>query len=131
MSKTLVWNEYIKSVKRKLSKITLTGSLYNHKIRRCIPKAILRNLYYALVNFQLMYGISIWGSGGSISISSLSCLFSAQRKWVLTLYGDRYCMAYIETLISTLYGDRYDFSTTTTSGTVFRARNDNLFCSCP
>ena len=50
--------------------------------------------------------------------------------WVPTLYGDIHCMAYIETLINTLYGDRYDFSTTT-SDTVFRARNGNHFCSCP
>ena len=40
ISETLVWNEHIKSVTRKLSKIT--GLLY--KIRRCIPKAMLRNV---------------------------------------------------------------------------------------
>ena len=62
ISEALVWNEHIKSVTRKLSKIT--GSLY--KIRRCIPKAMLRNVYYALVNSRLMFGISIWESGGSI-----------------------------------------------------------------
>ena len=49
--------------------------------------------------------------------------------WRHTLYGDRYCMAYIETLIKTLYGDRYDFSTST-SDTVFRARNDNHLLLC-
>ena len=80
ISETLVWNEHIKSVTRKLSKIT--GSLY--KIRRCIPKAMLRNVYYALVNSQLMYGISIWGSAGSIS--NLSCLFSAQKKCIRSLF---------------------------------------------
>ena len=80
ISKTLVWNEHIKSVTRKLSKIT--GSLY--KIRRCIPEAMLRNVYYALVNSQLMYGISIWGSGGSIS--NLHCLFSAQKKCIRSLF---------------------------------------------
>ena len=62
VSETLVWNEHIKSITSKLSKIT--GSLY--KIRRFIPKLMLRNIYYALVNSQLMYGISIWGSGGSV-----------------------------------------------------------------
>ena len=80
ISKTLVWNEHIKSVTRKLSKIT--GSLY--KIRRCIPKAMLRNVYYALVNSQLMYGISIWGSGGSIS--NLSRVFSAEKKCIRSLF---------------------------------------------
>ena len=82
ISETLVWNEHIKSVTvtRKLSKIA--GSLY--KIRRCIPKAMLRNVYYALVNSQLMYGISIWVSGGSIS--NLGCLFSAQKKCIRSLF---------------------------------------------
>ena len=80
ISEILVWNEHIKSVTRKLSKIT--GSLY--KIRRCIPKAMLRNVYYALLNSQLMYGISIWGSGGSIS--NLSCVFSAQKKCIRSLF---------------------------------------------
>ena len=80
ISETLVWNEHIKSVTRKLSKIT--GSLY--KIRRCIPKAMLRKVYYALVNSQLMYGISIWGSGGSIS--NLSRVFSAQKKCIRSLF---------------------------------------------
>ena len=83
ISETLVWNEHIKSVTRKLSKIT--GSLY--KIRRCIPKAMLRNVYYAIVNSQLMYGISIWGSGGSIS--NLRCLFSAQKKCIRSLFRDK------------------------------------------
>ena len=55
ISETLVWNEHIKSVTRKLSKIT--GSLY--KIRRCIPKAMLRNVYY---------------------------LFSAQKKCIRSLF---------------------------------------------
>ena len=45
---------------------------------------MLRNVYYALVNSQLMYGISIWGSGGSIS--NLSCLFSAQKKCIRSLF---------------------------------------------
>ena len=80
ISETLVWNEHIKSTTRKLSKIT--GSLY--KIRRCIPKAMLRNVYYALVNSQLMYGISIWGSGGSIF--NLRCLFSVQKKCMRSLF---------------------------------------------
>ena len=76
ISETLVWNEHIKSVTHKLSKIT--GLLY--KIRRCIPKAMLCNVYYALINSQLMYGINIWGSGNSTS--NLSCLFSAQKKCI-------------------------------------------------
>ena len=40
--------------------------------------------YYALVNSQLMYGIIIWGSGGSIS--NLRCLFSSQKKCIRSLF---------------------------------------------
>ena len=47
-------------------------------------QAMLRYVYYALVNSQLMYRISIWGSGGSIS--NLSCLFSAQKKRIRSLF---------------------------------------------
>ena len=45
---------------------------------------MLRNVYFALVNSQLMYGISIWGSGGSIF--NLRCLFSVQKKCVRSLF---------------------------------------------
>ena len=45
---------------------------------------MLLSVYYALVNSQLMYGISIWGSGGSIS--NLCCLFSAQKKCLRSLF---------------------------------------------
>ena len=45
---------------------------------------MLRNVYFAFVNSQLMYGISIWGSGGSIFNSG--CLFSAQKKCIRSLF---------------------------------------------
>ena len=45
---------------------------------------MLRNVYYPLVNSQLMHGVSIWGTGGSIS--NLSCLFSAQKKCIRSLF---------------------------------------------
>ena len=44
---------------------------------------MIRDIYFALVNSQLIYGISIWGSGGSVScLSSLS----AAQKSPLELY---------------------------------------------
>ena len=42
------------------------------------------NIYYALVNSQLNYDITLWGSKGSTS--RLSSLFSAQKKCIRTLY---------------------------------------------
>ena len=52
-----------------------------------------RSVYFALVNSQIMYGISVWGSGGSSS--TLSTLFAAQKKAIRTLFKipriNRYC----------------------------------------
>ena len=39
---------------------------------------MIRDIYFALVNSQLIYGISIWGSGGTVS--NLSSLFVAQKS---------------------------------------------------
>ena len=45
---------------------------------------MLLSVYYALVHSQLMYGISTWESGGSIS--NLCCLFSTQKKCIRSLF---------------------------------------------
>ena len=89
ISDTLSWDEHIKLITRKLSKIS--GSLY--KLRRCLPKGLRKPVYYALVNSQLIYGISLWGSAGSPS--NLSTLFAAQKKALRTIFRisriSRYC----------------------------------------
>ena len=74
LDESLVWHEHIKSLTRKVNKIT--GSLF--KIRKCLPEELMRSVYFALVNSQLNYGITLWGSAGSVS--NLSSLFSAQKK---------------------------------------------------
>ena len=81
ISDTLVWDEYIRLITRRLSKIS--GSLF--KLARCLPKEMRRTVYFALVNSQIMYGISVWGSGGSLS--NLSTLFAAQKKAIRTLFN--------------------------------------------
>ena len=80
ISEKLTWNAHIKYLTNKLSKIT--GSLF--KLRNIIPSKMLRNIYYALVNSQINYGITLWGSMGSTS--RLSSLFSAQKKCIRKLY---------------------------------------------
>ena len=81
ISDTLTWDEHIKHLTRKLSRIS--GSLY--KLVRCIiPKDMIRDIYFALVNSQLIYGISIWGSGGSVF--NLFSLFVAQKKSIRILF---------------------------------------------
>ena len=58
---------------------------------------MLRNIYYALVNSQINYGITLWGSMGSTS--RLSSVFSAQKN----VYGP--CIeskGYVKTSLGTL-----------------------------
>ena len=81
ISDTLVWDEHIRLITRRLSKIS--GSLF--KLARCLPKEMRRTIYFALVNSQIMYGISVWGSDGSLS--NLSTLFAAQKKAIRTLFN--------------------------------------------
>ena len=80
ISETLVWEDHIKSLNSKLSKIS--GSLF--KLGKCLPRDLLRPVYFALINSQLIYGISIWGSAGSTT--NLATLFSAQKKSIRTLF---------------------------------------------
>ena len=80
ISETLTWDDHIKSLNNKLSKIS--GSLFI--LRKCLPKDLLRPVYFALINSQLIHGISIWGSAGSTT--SLATLFSAQKKSMRTLF---------------------------------------------
>ena len=89
ISDTLVWDEHIKFIINKLSK--MSGSLY--KLTRCIPGNMRKMIYFALINSQLIYGITICGSAGSVS--TLGGLFSAQKKSIRTLFRvpriNRYC----------------------------------------
>ena len=80
ISETLTWDDHIKSLNSKLSKIS--GSLF--KLGKCLPKDLLCPVYFALINSQLIYGISIWGSAGSTT--NLATLFSAQKKSMRTLF---------------------------------------------
>ena len=49
ISDTLVWDERIQLITRRLIKIS--GSLF--KLARCLPKDMRRTVYFALVNFRL------------------------------------------------------------------------------
>ena len=80
ISETLVWEDHIKSLNSKLSKIS--GSLF--KLGKCLPRDLLHPVYFALINSQLINGISIWGSAGSTT--NLATLFSAQKKSIRTLF---------------------------------------------
>ena len=49
------------------------------------PEGNEKNCLLTLVNSQIMYRISVWGSGGSLS--NLSTLFAAQKKAIRNLFN--------------------------------------------
>ena len=53
----LKWTEHINYVKNKMSKSS--GILF--KVRNCLDKNTLKQLYYLFVYPYLIYGIEIWG----------------------------------------------------------------------
>ena len=62
---------------------------------------MIRVIYFALVNSQLIYGISMWGSGGSVS--NLSSLFVAQKKSIRILFRvskiNKYCPGHTKNVL--------------------------------
>ena len=54
----LKWNEHINSVRCKLN-----SSIYViNRVKNLLPKRLLLNLYYTLIQPYLSYGITLWGS---------------------------------------------------------------------
>ena len=79
----LQWSSHIKYLSKKVSKTT--GCLY--EMRRVISPAMLKSVYNALVNSNLSYAISVWGSGGCRS--KLHPLFVIQKQCLRNLFGIR------------------------------------------
>ena len=54
----LSWDAHVKSLTKKLA--SCTGSI--NRIAASIPKRLYMNLYYALFESYITYGITVWGS---------------------------------------------------------------------
>ena len=52
------------------------------KIRHYLPKAVLLDLYFALIHSQLLYGIAVWGSTYHTSINKLQVLQNKAMKMI-------------------------------------------------
>ena len=72
-----------KSHRKKISKVN--GVLY--QLRKTAPKSLLASIFNALVQSNLSYGISVWGSGGSAT--KLNKLFITQKKAIRNVFGVR------------------------------------------
>ena len=77
-SETLNWNEHISILKKRLS-----GALYCLRtLKRTVPAADVKNVYYAYFHSIATYGIMAWGaSGGCLSV------FRMQKTAVRILSG--------------------------------------------
>ena len=53
----LHWKTHLTSLEKKLSRSI--GLL--SKIRNCVPKFLLKTIYYSIVNSHLIYGCEVWG----------------------------------------------------------------------
>ena len=79
----LQWSSHIKYLTNKVTKTT--GSLY--EMRRVISPALRKSVYNALVNSNISYAISVWGSGGCRS--KLKPIFVIQKQCLRNLFGIR------------------------------------------
>ena len=74
----LTWLEHIQYIKNKVSKSI--GILC--KVRNCLDKTTLHNLYFTFVYPYLIYGIEIWGN---VCNSYLEPLIKLQKKCIRTI----------------------------------------------
>ena len=70
VDKKISWKPHIDYICKKISKAC--GAL--SKTRHCIGIETLKNIYYALVNSYLRYGISSWGNASSEVLKPLNVL---------------------------------------------------------
>lgn len=89
IEETLNWQPHIDLVCKKVSQII--GTMY--QLSRSAPKDMMVSIYNALVQSNLSYGISVWGSGGDRN--RLSRLFTLQKKAIRTTFKIKKSNKYI------------------------------------
>ena len=55
------------------------------KIRHCIPKENYKNIYYALFESHISYGITVWGG---VCKTKIEQIFKIQKHCIRVLFGD-------------------------------------------
>ena len=77
----LSWHAHIEYLAKKLRSTAAVLC----RIRHYIPKENFKNLYYALFESHLSYGITVWGG---ISKTNIQKIFSIQKHCIRILFGD-------------------------------------------
>lgn len=71
IDETLSWNYHIKYISKKISQ----GLYILNRVKNFLPKYVLRNLYYTLIDSHLVYGIQAWGDSPAVEK-----LFKLQKR---------------------------------------------------
>lgn len=75
----LSWNSHLYNIRKNV--VTAVHKFYN--LRNFCPQSTLRQLYHALVESSLMYGVTSWGG---IYFSQIKDLYIAQKRIVKLIY---------------------------------------------
>ena len=85
IDKNLLWDAHTKKISAKLS-----SSLYLlRQASNCLPKEVLKTLYYSLVFSKLQYGIMHWGNKGTFAYN-LDPIISKQEKAICIINKKKY-----------------------------------------
>lgn len=75
------WNYHIQFVTKKLRSLIVIFKF----LKSVIPIELLRNVYFALAQSHLQYGIVAWGSASKNQLSSVNIV----QKWLLKIIYDK------------------------------------------
>ena len=83
LDENLTWKYHIHNIATKVSR-----SLFAIKqLKRVLPYACLRNLYYALIHPHLIYGLIIWGNANK---AHLKQIITIQKRAIRTIHNATY-----------------------------------------
>ena len=77
----LNWRAHIQYLAKKLR----SAAAVLCRIRHCVPKENYKNIYYALFESHISYGITVWGGVGKTKIEQI---FKIQKHCIRVLFGD-------------------------------------------
>ena len=77
----LSWKPHLLSLNKKLR--SSCGRI--HRIAKCLPEVLHKQIYHSLFESHLSFAISVWGG---VSSNLLKPLFTTQKKCIRILFGD-------------------------------------------
>ena len=78
IDKHLTWNQQINHMCTNLSKSIFALN----KVKKFLPYAAMKSLYFALIQSRIQYGIEVWGNGNNINK-----LFIVQKRAIRVIHN--------------------------------------------